>query len=125
MIGPETRGAIPIRFARATASSVLGCSSLKFHAAKLKMNARTARAIPIIAPNNGFVFFGTRYPRPLTPRSGFFIAGLAFMSLMLGAKEQKPGRNTENHDKTDRHHRTNHPNSRQLEDASNQGNEDG
>ena len=40
MIGPDTRGAIPMMWALDTASSVRGCRSLKSHARRLKTTAR-------------------------------------------------------------------------------------
>jgi hypothetical protein len=73
MIGPETRGAIPIWFARATASSVLGCRSLKFQAARLKMNASTSMPSPIVTPASGFNFFEMRGPDTLLSKSGPFV----------------------------------------------------
>src|SRR5207253_9846125 len=93
MIGPETRGATPIRFARATASSVLGWRSLKFHAAKLKTIAKIGMARPITRTKKGFSFVGAERlldfggrgatrPTSLPSKSGFPL-WVGFMGLCV------------------------------------------
>src|SRR3984957_15409908 len=98
MIGPETRGAIPIMLALDTASSVRGCRSLRSHAHRLKTTARLSMIKPKIRTKKRLNFPVPRLRPDSVDRSGFAF-GLGFMC--LPREEAKPDRDAENQDKAD------------------------
>src|SRR5438309_157505 len=98
MIGPDTRGAIPMMFALDTASSVRGCRSLNSHARRLKITARPTMTKPRIRTKKllNFPPWGRRSDS--VARSGL-VFGFAF--ICLPSKEPEPHRNAENQYKAD------------------------
>src|SRR3984893_1318143 len=98
MIGPETRGAIPMMFALDTASSVRGCRSLRPHAHRLKTTARPNMVKPKIRTKKRLNFPAPRLWPDSVERSGFPF-GLVFMC--LPREEAEPDRDAENQDQAD------------------------
>src|SRR5271166_1938808 len=98
MIGPETRGAIPMMFALDTASSVRGCRSLRSHAHRLKTTARPRMIKPRIRTKKRLNFPPPRLRPDSVDRSGFAF-GLVFMC--LPREEAEPDGDAENQDKAD------------------------
>src|SRR5271165_2583663 len=98
MIGPETRGAIPMMFALDTASSVRGCLSLKPHAHRLKATARPSMAKPRIRTKKRLNFPPPGLRPDSVDRSGF---AFGFVFTCLPREEAEPHRDAENQDKAD------------------------
>src|SRR6266478_7568032 len=98
MIGPDTRGAIPMMFALDTASSVRGCSSLNSHARRLKITARPMMIKPRIRTKKRLNFPAPGLRPDSVDRSGFAF-GFGFMC--LSREEPEPHRDAENQYKAD------------------------
>src|SRR4029077_13518472 len=114
MIGPETRGAIPMMFALDTASSVRGCRSLRSHAHKLKTTARPIMIKPKIRTKKHLNFPAPRLRPDSVDRSGFAF-GLVF--ICLPRKEAEPDSDAENQDKADAQEETPKAGRSNIEDS--------
>src|ERR1700688_605897 len=98
MMGPETRGAIPMMFALDTASSVRGCRSLRFHAHRLNTTARPIMIKPKMRTKKRLNFPPPSL-RPASVERSAFAFGLVFMC--LPREEAEPDRDAENQDQAD------------------------
>src|ERR1700761_8621966 len=87
MIGPETRGAIPMMFARDTASSVRGCRSFRPQAQRLKTNARPSMIKPRIRTKKRLNFPAPRFRPDSVDMSGFAF-GLVFIVYLAKKQNQ-------------------------------------
>src|ERR1700730_9586489 len=114
MIGPDTRGAIPIMFALDTASSVRGCRSLNSHARRLKATARPMMTKPRISTKKLLNFPAPALRPDSVDRSGFAL-GFVFMCLPREAPE--PHRDAENQYKADAQQKTPKAGRSNIDDA--------
>src|SRR6516162_3043406 len=98
MIGPDTRGAIPIMFALDTASSVRGCRSLNSHARRLKATARPMMTKPKIRTKKPLTFPAPGLRPDSVAWSGFTFG---FVVMCLPREEPEPHGDAKNQYKAD------------------------